>query len=1057
MAASLCVLTTLAASSGVPSFADPLPTNVTIRVLDDISKTPVARAGVRLISDAREYDGLTDSSGTSRFEHVVPGLYGVFVQQLDYAFADTRSLTVVAAGTSLITVLGTRIRTQRIGGTQARLQSQPNPATAAAASGASAELSGSVGTALRNSPAVGLDTHSTSLLIHGENASTTTATINGAPIFPGGAKLPGSLFVGDVFSSASVGGGSLGAPDGTLNFSTYEPVIDWEGLAQGRIDGLGATADSVMERGTAGRLGVSVVHAEQTDVAPFNDQIFTDTSGEAYLHDTSQQSLADVVSMRYGFDVNNTGHLDVGSLRSSTALYCDYMTGPVPCGYGPGNSSHRATQYIQLRDELTLSRISVGVNAFASKSQDTIDFSHQLVEGQPVGDSSQSAVRRVGGTVTVNFALSEQRAASFVASSVAESAYGSGTPTALNPPPARRSSRSAYSLKLPVARSRRFQGSLSAGQNDAYGFGAFTYAANADYSLTATDSLSASLSGGQLGSEPYAFNGVDPPQLLQVDCASGRALGNGPTLQAAPAKTKQVAVNYARRTSAWQANVRAFRNVAAGGMATVALPASTMALNLDQQYLESANAVASQECDAPFSFDMHDLYFGVTAPVSRLATDGLDAGTTFDITPRASVGAGYSFSVQRAFGESLLFAPGSPVFPGATLPGSPSSKLALTGRYAASRATTLIAAVTSFGANNPYLGRSFVDVDAGVRSRFGPGDVVLSILNVTNANNRAFQIFDPFPTLTRAYQPRAIAVRVRIGLGRENIDRAEFLSKPASLGPSLAAFMPSDYEPPPARGWLAPATDSTLCGPEQRTIAVRYLDAIASYDERVRTTASAASGPPPEHFGDVTLSVIRASNTSAIRIEFARKGRSSFAAFLRCSNIHEGSYDQARVLGLYIPSWQQREDDGAYAMYYAPSVGIYTAPDAVNQTAGPDLPPTTLPTRTPPAPFAIAPSCPQSMAAAAAEAASRLKAYIDQFEQGGRPFPPAGFEISRHNAAAETWLEIRPDDRPVSEALAQCLAIPTVSSKSISQRGLGGAFPPSINYAPSVGFYNRAQ
>jgi hypothetical protein len=35
-------------------------------------------------SDAREYGGLTDSTGTSRFENVEAGSYGVFAKDPDY-------------------------------------------------------------------------------------------------------------------------------------------------------------------------------------------------------------------------------------------------------------------------------------------------------------------------------------------------------------------------------------------------------------------------------------------------------------------------------------------------------------------------------------------------------------------------------------------------------------------------------------------------------------------------------------------------------------------------------------------------------------------------------------------------------------------------------------------------------------------------------------------------------------------------------------------------------------------------------------------------------------
>ena len=310
--------------------------------------------------------------------------------------------------------------------------------------------------------------------------------------------------------------------------------------------------------------------------------------------------------------------------------------------------------------------------------------------------------------------------------------------------------------------------------------------------------------------------------------------------------------------------------------------------------------------------------------------------------------------------------------------------------------------------------------------------------------------------LTQAYPPRTLSVRARFALGRQNIDRAEYLSKPVALDSSLLAFTPVDYEPRPSQGWLAPATGADSCGPEMLARARPYLDAVAKFDDELRRAGpSAAKTLAPSRFGDMTLSAVAGPTALTTRIEFARGVRTGFAAFLRCSVIHEGNYDQARSLGLYVASWQQREQDGPFVLYYSPQVGIYTAPDPVNETAGSPAPVSALPARTPAAPFAIVAACPASVAPATSEIVARLKAYIDGLERGARPAAPEGLTISRHAASAETWLEIRAQDTAVADALTICLGVPAVSAKGIAQRGLGGAFPPSINYAPSVGFYTK--
>jgi hypothetical protein len=1032
-------------------------TTVIVHVVDDVTKTPIVHASVRLVSDSREYRGLTDATGTSRFPNVEPDSYDVITQQRDFAFRRSYTIAVTASSSSSVTVLGTRTRLARIGGVQSRGPAKPDPATTQNADSAAATLAGSAGAALGSLTAVSQDGRS-AYQVHNENASLTAPTLNGAPIFPSGANVPGALFSGDIFSSAGVGAGTIGAPDGTLNFSTYDPVIDWEGVLQGRPASFDASAGSIMERGSAGRLGIAVVHANRAQGAPFDSESFADTSGRSYVHNTLDSVDADTLSLRYGFAFNHVGHLDLGRIDDTSPQYCTFQTGPIPCGFGPGNVNRTSTSYVQFRDQLDMTHVSLGINAFMTNLSTTSDLSHELVEDQLVGSFSQSAIRRVGGILSADFALSERRSGSLKLSWVSDAVSVLGQGTALAPLPTQNSTHADLSFDLPAVRTRRFTDTLRFGENLAYGVSAMTYGTSATYALSVRDSLSMSFTGGQLASELYAFNGVDLPQLLHVDCASGRALGFGPTLQAQPPSTQQTRMSYSRQSATYGLSLGAYHNVTDDAVISAVVPATALAPGLfDAGYLGAASSTASSECGAPIALDPAHLYYRTTAPVSRLVNDGLDASAYVDLNPRTSVTAAYSLSLQRGYGQSPLFIPGSTVFSGALLPGLPVSHVNVTARYAASRATTLIADLNTFGANNPYQAKGFGSLDAGIRSKFGLGDIVLAVRNITNAAGRTFQTFDPFPLLTQPYAPRTFSVQARFALGRQNIDRVDYLSRPFTLDSSLIAFEQHDYEPTPSQGWLAPATSSFLCGPELVGRARPYLAAIAQYEAQILQAQTAGTTDvAPVHVGAMTLSRIAGPTGFVIRIAFSHDDRQGFVPFVRCSVIHDGTYDRAKQLGIYIPSRQQREAESLFTMYYAPQVGIYFAPGPVNETGGPELTISTLPAQTPSAPFTVVAACPPSFAPAAAEAAGQLQRYIQAFERGSKPSAPDGFTIAAHPAKTETWLEIRPDDFSTESVLTQCLAIPYVTTKNLTQRGLGGAFVPSINYAPSVGFYNKA-
>ena len=292
-------------------------------------------------------------------------------------------------------------------------------------------------------------------------------------------------------------------------------------------------------------------------------------------------------------------------------------------------------------------------------------------------------------------------------------------------------------------------------------------------------------------------------------------------------------------------------------------------------------------------------------------------------------------------------------------------------------------------------------------------------------------------------------------LGRAAIDRAQFLSTPARAGSQLF-FVPKDFEPA-IRNWLAPDTEDGSCGPESLSAAKTYLDAIAAFAASVEAARSRGQTPesvPPEDLPAMRLSALSAGSPYTVKIVLDLSKRRTLIPFLGCSSVHVGSYDTAENLRLYIPSWEQRESDGARVMYYAPQAGLYYPPPPANATATHYEPPAQLP-RTPPRDaFAIvAAACPPTYQPAVIEALAALRAYAGAVYRGSRVPQPDAFSIVRHPAKDEDWLEIKADDTAFGNALALCVGAPTVSRQQLSQRGLGGAVPPSLNYAPSVGFY----
>lgn len=1032
---------------------------VTVHVLDTLTRAPIMQADVRIRTDAIEYTGITNSKGIVEFRTVRYGTYGVFTHHPEFSFLNHNAITVDASSkTAVLVIVGLRVSPKLIGTVESRASLPPDPSTERSLEMGSTLIGGSVGSSLGSLAQVGSAVVGSPIQLHNESGSLTTATINGAPIFPAGSPVSNLLFSTDIFSAANVSGGTIGAPNGSLNFSTLAPTIDWNGLSEARVASFGAASYNLQERGTTGRFGVAASHGARTDELAFNDSQFLDTSGTAYLHDTSKRSEASIFTIRYGFDPAHVMNLDVGSLATSSMLTCTVRTGPLPCGYGPGNQERRSVTYFQLRDQLETAKIDMNVNLFRSTTSDIADFSRETIENQRVGFYDRSMTERIGAASRISFALSERRKATLTLSATSDSVKTSGIESASGPIATRPYSQSAASLAFPAIRTRKFEDSVNVGFNDAGSVSQFSYGTQASYLISTRDSVRASFSSGALASRTNSFFGVDPPQLLNVDCASEQALGNGPTFGALPGSTDQVAFNYIRHGPAYQASFGAFHHVARQSPVSAALPFAALPPSLfSSSYLKVASSIASSECRKLVTLKPTDLLFVENAPVSHLSNDGIDFGASFDVNQRANVSADYSLSLQHADGASALFVAGSTIAPGNLLAGATIARLNASTRYATSRATTVIANLNVIGPNNPYSRKAFVSEDFGVRAKSENADFIFAVQNVSNAHGIGFGSFDPFPVLELPYVPRTISVRVRIALGRQKIDGAEYLTKPfGQTDPSSLIFQESEYGPMPARGWLLPDTNNKSCGPETLLVAKRYFYEIQSYANGAQETlVTGETSRKPSMLDDMSLSQLKAPSGNTVRVAFTPSSK-NFKAFLRCASLHTGTYDQARSLGVFIPSWQQSEKDSIYVLYYSPIIGLYFPPNPVDETTDSFIAKTTVPAKAPKDPFSVSDACPDSFRLAVTEAANSLKTYITVYYRGDKSAVPEGFLISKHLAKADTWLEIRADNNSLGDALAQCLDVPAINIGEIAKRGLGAANPPSINFTPSIGFYMKS-
>ncbi|MEA2689241.1 MAG: hypothetical protein QOD51_1848 [Candidatus Eremiobacteraeota bacterium] len=1037
--------------------AEPERLTVRVTVVESLSRRPVARAHVRLVSDARKYDGFTAGDGTLQFTAVVRGTYGVRVDADGYTFSRDAEVSATGPAAQSLTVTGVRTKLSRIGTVASRIQPAPNLAQSTQESSAQAVIAGSVAGALGTIPAAGR-TADGSLLIHNHDASTTAATINGAPIFPSGTKNQLGLLGSDIFSSASVGSGIAGAPNGTLDAQTYDPTIDSVGLIQERAGSFGSSALTVRERGTAGRVGLSFVHAQEETGHPLDGRYFADTSGSAYTHHANPVSSGDTFTTRYGFDANHVAFLDVGTVQTVTPLICTVQTGPLRCGYGAGDSrTVLRAGYAQLRDVLTLDRATLEVHAYQSRTETLELFRDRTSGGGDAGYENSATTDRRGYSAKLGVLYAGSRIAHVSVSSYGDVTHSGGSFVSSSFLPPVASSVTSFALDVPVIASRRFTFSTGAGRDTSAGTGHTTFNANTSHQLTNRDGLTASFSAGRLGTRLPAFSGLGAAGDLTFDCSTGMALGDGPFLASGsvPSST-QTRVGLQHSGARISMNVQAYRDVDRGATVSATVPATALSGSLlSVNYLAAAAQAGAANCGRPVAVTAANLFYRVSGPADRIVTDGFDSSAQFDIGRAVRLQAAYSLSRARAFGTGLPFVRGSDVVAGSQLPARPLHRGSAQLTYALSSSTTLLGTANYYGSNNTFRTQPFTTVDLGARFASFSGDLTVAVQNAADAAGGPFAGFDPFPALATPARPRTYSVRYRFALGKQGIDKTTLLSPPFSAQGGFS-FMPVDFESTVRADWLAPDTQSPLCGAEQLSQAKRYADALRSYDRRVQEALRAdprLKQFPAELFEAVEFSFVRNATASAVRIRLQPGQGRKIGPFTRCTRIHVGSYDDAARLHLYSPTWQEREAQG-FGFFYSPQAGVYFAPEALEETVPEHTFRTGLPARAPADPFAIdQTTCPATYRPAVQDALRSLKNYITAEYAGGHPTAPDGFTIARHAAKAEPWLEVRADDRTFGEAIVTCVNAPNINPPDLRARGLSGANFPSFNYAPSIGFY----
>ena len=1036
--------------------ASVLPRSLTVTVVDRDTLAPVFLAHVELESNTELFEGFTNALGVVRFSQLPLGDYHITVTAVHFKI-DPPSHFVVLSSSQQLRILAVRTRPRIIAEVEATRK--PKQQTIKSTS-LLASLYGGTGIAASLLPEVS-SSRFADLSIHGHSPEDTSATIDGAPIFPTGYHIAANLLASDIFEGASANVGALpGAPGGSMGYTTFDPSIDWFGALMVRGSSFGGESSTILEHGTSGRVGVALSFSSASTPDALNGSTFLDQSGLSYSHDTARQNGGTAVTIRYPFTSNHVAFFDYGRLSSSDGEVCEFSTGGLPCGSGPVKGSNESIAYEQLRDFLTFRSASVALHVFHSLTDSSTNMNDAYFLGVPAGFDAFAQTTRNGVSAHADFFLSHGREATADFSTFTDDSTGSASSylgSAFIIPPGAQTS-TAFSAQIPFVTQRRFSLSGGLGVETIAGVNSATASAGASYTIFPGSMLLFNAAIGNLSPETPSSNGITGAEGTMYDCANHKTLGEGPLSGSRGAKTASYRLSFERDAKAGQLMVSLFHDRERSPLILGALPGTTLPSLVTPTYLADLNAAAQGVCGSAQFLTPSTSFFTVGGIAASATYEGIDASVPLLRLPRMSMHVNASFIRARAYGLPTNFASALDVRAGHQLPLVPSYQMQVTEAYAIQPHLDLLAVENIFGKNNAYQQAPFVSGDIGMRLQLPSAVFTFEVQNLSGAASPLLNRFSPFPFQTAQFLPRTYSFQFQVPLGNRAIDHGRLLATSQIQPTSSLFFIPVPFAARRHKNWLGIDASSPFCGPELKPTASKFLAAIGAFNEEEAAAFDAHRRFIQEKNVDgMVMAVIPAPTGYAIRINLPNDAR-VLAPIWKCARLHEGNVDTARKLGLPIQTWRERYAEGAGTLFFAPQAGLYFSPDPMDEMrsslrtapAFPDV-------RDLGALRAEAKRCPAPFLPAMNELLSRLGNALMQAEGTKKSPTVPKMKISRHTAKAGVWYEILPDEESLGEAMIQCVGVPHISLGQAAQMGLGSAPQPSINYSSGVGFYVISQ
>ncbi len=1059
-----------------------------IAVQDASSKAPVVLARV-LLDGPVVTSEFTGDDGKVHFVDVPDGIYRARIFARGFQ-AVTSSNFEVTNGKS-VTVTVALAQTQGPLKTIASVVSKSTATistSSISSTSAQRKLSDTLADALGKLSGVNVTTSSNdsdatqTISLEGQDSSQTAMSVNGIPLNAPGAAGNLRAINSDLFTGANVSfGPQVGGFGGGVGFSTLQPTLSWQSEFSFSAGSNGKNNYLAAESGSLGKLGFALTHTYRATPSLLDGMQYLDASGLFYNHNGDRNSTGTMANLRYQLtDAQTINALFIHSANSAN-LVCTQLTGPVPCGFGPDNTTNTTFDLYSLSDNAIVGDTQLQASVFGTRMSSLNDLLNRYVAGVAEPTGTQSTNYSNGFSINATLPARQRHTISISANS--------------------QNSRSAFTPLVSQAAPYTF-----AGQSTSYSSISINDAIRANAKLRFNDSIGISQSSNApstilLGfstnwqpttSDTYAFSyniggagarfgrqGIltDPAQL-QIDCNGDVAYGSAPGDNSTTSSSTSARLSYTHKMNGGQLSAQLYRQTQNGVILPVDVNGTALVGSsiFPPNYFVIAHNTFVNACGVPVGtpFDPQNTYFSTPISGVQRVYEGLHLNGYFTFG-NLVVEPFYDTQVAKANSSDPRFAnPFAITIAGNQLPNVPLHRAGLTLDYKPPRSAfewLMNANYTS--SNNSQNLPTYTTVDAGVNFQTSRGALTFAASNIFNTYGGIFatsqgavpyvtQSGTIIPTVARPNTPRQYAATYTVRFGQNVAQNSTSSSTLAAAvgaregggnrGGAQGAFfrqLMTLPQNPPTNPFAV--SSLPICTADSVKMAQPILDALKTYASQIEAAKTLsgypATAPAPPAIPGVTVQYHGLDSTYALSISTSK------TALLRpvfgCATFHIADQQTAQQRKLYV-------EPNTGSMFARPTltfmlaIGLYIArqpPAAGTET----IRTYKLPVTAPKTPFVYNPKSPicstSEMRTAAQSALSELQAHFAK----GAATP--NWTITAHTAKAGTWYSLQPDDLTSALALVDCSHVSSGVRDDLTKVGWDGAPPPSLSYAPNLGLY----